>query len=98
VPLHLYTQDRIAELRKELAALKSQSDESFAFAAQARSALPDVNELRVAVKDSSESPHDFFWYDPGPNLTPCRLSSRHGRSRQGGGHEGADPGPRIGMR
>jgi hypothetical protein len=61
VPLHPYTQDRVAELRKELAALKSQSDESFAFAAQARSALPDVNELRVAVKDSSESPHDYFF-------------------------------------
>jgi hypothetical protein len=55
-----YTQNRIAELRKELIALKSRSDESFAFAAQARSALPDISDLRVTIKDSSESLHDFF--------------------------------------
>ena len=53
------TQNRMAELRKELDAFKSQSDESFAFAAQARSALPDVNDLRAAIKTSSESPHNF---------------------------------------
>jgi hypothetical protein len=41
----------------ELASLKSQSDESFAFAAQARSSLPDISDLRVAIKDSSECPY-----------------------------------------
>ncbi|KAF8505610.1 hypothetical protein F5888DRAFT_453967 [Russula emetica] len=51
------TSDKISELRKELDALKSQSDESFAFAAQARSALPDVNDLRVVIKNSSENCH-----------------------------------------
>ncbi|KAH9999317.1 hypothetical protein BJV77DRAFT_1064239 [Russula vinacea] len=49
------TSDTIAELRKELVALKSQSDESFAFAAQARSALPDISDIRVTIKDSSEN-------------------------------------------
>jgi hypothetical protein len=60
MPQRHYTQNRIAELHKELAALKSQSDESFAFAAQARSALPDISDLRVAIKDSSESLHNFL--------------------------------------
>ena len=55
-----HIQNRITELRKELVALKSQSDESFAFAAQARSALPDISDLRVAMKDSSESLHKFL--------------------------------------
>ena len=55
-----HTQNRIAELRKDLVALKSQSDESFAFAAQARCALPDITDLRAAIKDSSESLHDFL--------------------------------------
>ena len=57
-----HIQNRIAELRKELVALKSQSDESFAFAAQARSALPDIRDLRVAMKDSSESLHKFLYF------------------------------------
>jgi len=55
-----YTQNRLVELRKELALLKSQSDESFAFAAQARSALPDISDLRVAINKNSESPHEFL--------------------------------------
>ncbi|KAI9512189.1 hypothetical protein F5148DRAFT_54941 [Russula earlei] len=45
----------LVELRKELTLLKSQSDESFAFAAKARSALLDIDDLRVAIKDSSEN-------------------------------------------
>jgi hypothetical protein len=57
LPQRYYTQNRIAELRTELVALKSQSDESFAFAVQARSALPDISDLRVTIKDSSESLH-----------------------------------------
>ncbi|KAI0307319.1 hypothetical protein B0F90DRAFT_555594 [Multifurca ochricompacta] len=48
------TSDGLAELRAELVSLKAQSNESFAFAAQARSALPDVSDLRVTIKDSSE--------------------------------------------
>lgn len=87
LPQHLYTQNRIAELRKELDAFKSQSDESFAFAAQARSALPDVNDLRVEIKDGSESPHNFLGYFSGLNSTPNRLSSCHGRPRQSSRHE-----------
>ncbi|KAI0303246.1 hypothetical protein BC826DRAFT_965799 [Russula brevipes] len=51
------TSTTLAELRMELASLKSQSDESFAFAAQARSSLPDISDLRVAIKDSSEYCH-----------------------------------------
>jgi hypothetical protein len=54
-----YTQNRLAELRTELASFKSRSDESFAFAAQVRSTLPDISNLRVAIKVNSESLHKF---------------------------------------
>ena len=54
-----YTQNRLAELRTGLASLKSRSEESFAFAAQAHSTLPDIRDLRVAIKVNSESPHKF---------------------------------------
>ena len=60
MPQRHYTPNRIAELRKELVSLKSQSDESFAFAVQARSALPDISDIRVTIKDSSESLHYFL--------------------------------------
>ncbi|KAI0003091.1 hypothetical protein BJV74DRAFT_571718 [Russula compacta] len=51
------TSNTLAELHTELASLKSQSDESFAFAAQARSDLPDISDLRAAIKYTSENCH-----------------------------------------
>ncbi|KAI0269142.1 hypothetical protein BC834DRAFT_864953 [Gloeopeniophorella convolvens] len=46
---------RLAELNDELASLRSQSNECFAFAEQARSALPDISDLRSTLKESSAS-------------------------------------------
>ncbi|KAH9077343.1 hypothetical protein EDB83DRAFT_1699515 [Lactarius deliciosus] len=40
------TSNELAELHAGLVSLKAQSNESFAFAAQARSALPDISDLR----------------------------------------------------
>ncbi|KAH9966107.1 hypothetical protein BC827DRAFT_795715 [Russula dissimulans] len=51
------TSNTLVELRKELALLKSQSDESFAFAAQARSDLPVISDLRLAINKISENCH-----------------------------------------
>jgi hypothetical protein len=72
----------------ELASLKSQSDESFAFAAQARSSLPDISDLRVAIKDSSECPYKFSAVED-LRLTPSRLSPHHRRPFQINGDENA---------
>ncbi|KAH8999272.1 hypothetical protein EDB92DRAFT_947912 [Lactarius akahatsu] len=49
------TSNELAELHAGLVSLKAQSNESFAFAAQARSALPDISDLRSTIKDSSQS-------------------------------------------
>jgi len=50
-----FTHIRLAELHAGLVSLKAQSNESFAFAAQARSALPDISDLRSTIEDSSQS-------------------------------------------
>ncbi|KAH9006982.1 hypothetical protein EDB86DRAFT_33664 [Lactarius hatsudake] len=46
------TSNELAELHAGLVSLKAQSNESFAFAAQARSALSDISDLRSTIKDS----------------------------------------------
>ncbi|KAH9062859.1 hypothetical protein EDB87DRAFT_271706 [Lactarius vividus] len=48
------TSNELAELHAGLVSLKAQSNECFAFAAQARSALPDISDLRSTIKDSSQ--------------------------------------------
>ncbi|KAI9448195.1 hypothetical protein H4582DRAFT_68361 [Lactarius indigo] len=48
------TSNELAELHAGLISLKAQSNESFAFAAQARLALPDITDLRSTIKDSSQ--------------------------------------------
>jgi type II secretory pathway component PulM len=57
---HQYTQNRLTELRTEFASLKTQSNDCFAFASQARSALPDISDLRITVKDSLQSQVNSF--------------------------------------
>ncbi|KAN0131470.1 hypothetical protein V8E53_010847 [Lactarius tabidus] len=46
------TSNELAELHAGLVSLKAQSNDSFAFAAQARSALPEINDLRGTIEDS----------------------------------------------
>ncbi|KAF8259652.1 hypothetical protein EI94DRAFT_1194073 [Lactarius quietus] len=48
------TSNDLAELHAGLVSLKAQSNESFVFAAQARSAMPDISDLRSTIEDSSQ--------------------------------------------
>ncbi|KAH9179869.1 hypothetical protein EDB89DRAFT_1900924 [Lactarius sanguifluus] len=66
------TSNELAELHAGLVSLKAQSNESFAFAAQARSALPDISDLRSAIKDTSQSLDTFLSHRVIRSLIPIQ--------------------------